>query len=428
MLWGACVINIRFVNIARFGELRRIYHWFTSMRAGIYILGMIAGTLAFGSVVSIDVYHSKVFYLLLISLCVNTLLCSGGRLWNIVRSADRLPAPQNCSFSFTELVRGKDPVMIYAALERIFRSAGFKMALQESNGQYILRGERGLLGAWGVWGAHVSIVLIAVGVLYGAYAGFDTTVMLTEGSSHTIRPGSENSFVLHFNKFSTSYYEDGAVSDWISDVTVERNGQTIAHQDIKVNHPLDFDGVKVYLASQGVSIQTRVLDNEHRILGSVEVASGDKMILPGTADMHIRILHYIPDYDPSRPMLSKSLQSNNPHIIYAISRDGAAEKRKAAPLHVPQLVDGESTLVMFSKVLPVVGLHVKYDPGLPYIWGGFGLLVFGICFCYYTPHRQLWVRILPENDGVRVVCCGRGSDLEIVREKIRCCLTGGSVH
>jgi cytochrome c biogenesis protein ResB len=125
-------------------------------------------------------------------------------------------------------------------------------------------------------------------------------------------------------------------------------------------------------------------------------------------------------------MVSKTQQPRNPYIIYAIQRDGKPEKRQAAPLNNPQPIDGGTLFVMFPQVVPVAGLHVKYDPGLLFIWAGFGLLVLGFYLNYYTPYRQVWVHMVRDKEGFMLTCAGRGRNLAIVQDKLRCSLTEGS--
>lgn len=387
------------------------------MRTGIFLLGIIACSLAIGSIVSQEIYHTPFFYVLLLSLCVNIILCSGGRLWKNRLAIAKLPDPQKCKFYTNEFVHGTDSVRIRAALEQILKAAGFKTTMQEDVGQYVLHGERGLIGAWGIFGAHMSVILIAAGVLYGAYAGFETTVSLTEGTNETIMQATEP-VELTLNKFQTLYYEDGTVAEWIADVTVEQNRQLIVRRDIKVNHPLTFSGGKIYLVSQGALIQTQILNKDNNISSNVEAAQGDEVGLPGSDGARVRILRYIPDYDPLQPLVSKTLQPRNSYIICAILRDGEPEKRRAIKLNDREVINEEASIV-FAKVLPVVGLHVKYDPGLPFVWAGFGLLILGFGFNYYMPHRQIWVYVTPENEGLVITCTGRGVDLSVIRDQIR---------
>lgn len=400
------------------GIISRVYRKFVSMRTGIYLLAAIGGSLAFCSFASIDLYHTPLFRLLLIILCVNTALCSLERLWRNRRAQNNLPGPQYCTFSFRETVSPPISAKV-TALKSMLEREGFNTSLHQENGKFsLLYGARNLSGLWGTCCAHFSIVFIAAGVLIGTQLGFETTITLTEGSSRNITPAGEQDLTLRLNGFSTLYYEDGTVSDWLCDLSIQRNGEAEVRREIRINHPLSIGLTKVYLASQGVLIHTRLLGSDGRPLRELETAPGEKVLLGGKV---LRVLRYIPDYDPLQPLLSKSQQPRNPYIIFILSGEREPEKPFAVPLNISQPLAGEATSLVFS-VVPVVGVHVKTDPGLPLVWGGFGLLLIGFFAVYYLPYRQIWLQFSQVKGRLEIVCAGSGPDLEKVQENIRCYL------
>jgi len=389
------------------------------MRTGIYLLGAMGGSLALGSFGSVDVYHTPLFQLLLIILCINTALCSLERLWRNRRGRNNLPGPQHCAFIFRETVSAPIAAQV-TALKSVLEGEGFKTALHQGDGKSLLYGTRNLSGLWGTCCAHFSMVFIAAGVLIGAQAGFETTITLTEGSSQNITYKGEQALVVRLNGFSTLYYEDGTVSDWLCDVSVQRKDEAEVRRVIRINHPLSVGLTKVYLASQGVLIHTRLLDGDGRPLMEWEGAPGEKAMLGGRV---LRILRYVPDYDPSQPMAGKSPQPRNPYIIYTLSGEYEPAKPVAVPVNVAQPLAGEAMSLVFS-VAPVVGVHVKADPGLPLVWGGFGMLLVGFFAVYYLPYRQIWLQFAQVKGRLEIVCAGSGPGLEKIEDKIRRCLKG----
>lgn len=397
------------------------------MRTGMYLLIAIVCSLVIGSMFSLDVYHTTFFYMLMICLCINTLLCSGRRFCNITRRAGN-PPPLKFDCQFSKNMAGDDIKPFSNVLKRMLESAGYKTAIKEEPGRYEITASRGLTGVWGMLAVHLSIVFIAAGALYGAYAGGDATVELTEGLSYEISDILARPFVLRLEKFRTEYYDNGMVSDWISTVAVEQNGRPVAHGDIKINEPLDFRGIKVYLASQGVLIRMQVLDRGGAILNDVQAYVGDEVGLAGAESRSVRILRYIPDYDPSQPMVSKSPHDRNPYIIFDLHREGLPEKRCAIPINEAQYVDDGDISIIFPRILPVAGLHVKYDPGLPFLWVGFGMLAGGFFLCSVASYCQVWIRMLEEDAGVTVSYAARGPGMSEIRDKIHRFLTEESEH
>ncbi len=48
------------------------------------------------------------------------------------------------------------------------------------------------------------------------------------------------------------------------------------------------------------------------------------------------------------------------------------------------------------------GLELAQDPGMNIVWIGSAMLVIGLCFMFYVPHRKLWVVLSPVGKGVEV--------------------------
>lgn len=388
------------------------------MRAGIWLLAAIAGSLAIGSLTSLDVYHASLFYLLLTALAVNTTLCSLGRLR---KNPPRITAgpPLLCR----EIVPGALPAEGCRALKTLLEGEGYKTAASTDGDKLILHGEGSLLRRWGSFSAHFSVVLVAAGVLYGAQAGFETTITLTEGSSQSVSWLANKALLLRLNALSTTYYADGTVSDWLCDLSAEREGKAAVRQEVRINHPLTFDHTKIYLASQGILIYAQVQDRGGQILCNLETAVGEPVTLPQTAGKVLRVLRFIPDYDPLRPMVSKSQQPRNPYIIYAVSGDHEEGKWLAAPVNEAQPLGNAASLI-FSFV-PAAGMHVKYDPGVSLVWSGFALLLAGLFVIYYLPYRTVRIEIYSGKDGLEIICSGSGADLESLRDKLHRCLNSG---
>ena len=45
------------------------------------------------------------------------------------------------------------------------------------------------------------------------------------------------------------------------------------------------------------------------------------------------------------------------------------------------------------------GLQVAQDPGMNVVWVGSAILVIGLCFMFYMPHRKVWLVVAPADNG-----------------------------
>ncbi|MDX8411293.1 MAG: cytochrome c biogenesis protein ResB [Mariprofundaceae bacterium] len=52
------------------------------------------------------------------------------------------------------------------------------------------------------------------------------------------------------------------------------------------------------------------------------------------------------------------------------------------------------------------GLQATNDPGMNTVWLGSAILVIGLCFMFYMPHRRLWVVFSPSDKGTEVTFAG----------------------
>jgi len=135
--------------------------------------------------------------------------------------------------------------------------------------------EKGYLRETGNLLFHVSLVALLVGIAVGSFYGFKGTVLVKEGdgfantvlSYDDVHPGRRFSpdrlvpFVVGLEQFTATYTDEGraltfdAALDW----SATPGGPTRPY-DLRVNHPLDVDGAKVYLIGHGYSVTVVVRD------------------------------------------------------------------------------------------------------------------------------------------------------------------------
>jgi cytochrome c biogenesis protein len=73
------------------------------------------------------------------------------------------------------------------------------------------------------------------------------------------------------------------------------------------------------------------------------------------------------------------------------------------------------------------GLQISKDPGVPFVWTGFVLIVFGLFVTFFSSHRRVWVRVVTKGDNVEISIAGQTNknlvglerDLDHLTEKIR---------
>lgn len=385
----------RTAALGRESWVRGKWKLFSSMQAGLVILGLIAISALFGIVYD-SLFTSCFFRALEGLLCFNLAFCSIRRCKklkdNRVDTADFLENGQ--SLENGNVVVALSQEQSANAARDMLLGLGYMVTEHKVEKGLVLCGERGRIALWGSLFVHISILLIAAGALIGGLFGFDTEVTLPVGSEYSVRLGAADNFTIRLQGFATERYQNGTVSDWISNVAVEKDRQQILVKEIKVNYPLSYNDVKIYQKSYGTALKYQVFDETGLLLKENVLSETENLTVDGAAGFIVKPMRYIPDYDNLNPMVSRSAESNNPYVLYVVYSAGREISWGAIP--VGAFLRLGSSSVRFLETVPLSVLEIKYDPGLPLIWLGFILLTGGFFASMYIKHTRLYLLITRE--------------------------------
>jgi len=355
-------------------------------------------TLGFG-----NLYHSWWFGSLLFFLCLNIACCSLSRLPVLWRDTFAPPVwPAAMSWQ-RECRLALPPDEVAQRMRQRLKQSGFRVWDIGTDRLYARKGQ---LAPWGTFLIHASILIIALGSFYGSMAGFQYSVLLAPGDSVTIGAGSYPApgcpFELRLNTFTTELYPNGQVSDWVSNLTVTRIGEDVLSQDVKVNHPFSYQGVSFYQASYSNLYEITQQATGHNAR-KLRLEEKQPIILDDRLGIAVVPLKYLPDFDPKRPMVSRSAQPLNPHVIYMAYSGGRPLGMNAVAIGNPLSIPGSPIELVFSAVQEASGLDVKHDPGLPLVFTGFSIMGAAF-FLSLLPHRRvIWAEIRPNAESTLLV-------------------------
>jgi len=252
--------------------------------------------------------------------------------------------------------------------------------------------------------------------MVGSLWGFrDSQFMLSEGATSAVPTKAGLSITL--NSFKDTYYPDtGAPSDYVSDVVLTRDGQTVAQQLVRVNEPLRFEDVSFYQAFFGPAAVVTVKDASGKILFSKGVPlawtssnGGNKVgtfSIPGQ-NLAVWVVATTGPNDPSVKPGQVAIE------LYA-SDTGNPIVQKSIDLGTPTTIEGLT--YTFDRETKYTGLNVAKDPGTPIVWIGCLLLVLGFMVRLFVPYRRIWGRLESRMDGgssLSIAAVGRrDSDLD----------------
>lgn len=387
---------------------------FTAMRTGMIFLFLLMAAAVIGTLIPPDptiavlgdVYHTWWFRLLGALVCLNMAACSARRLPALWRRTfygpDRVPAALRDMPLYRQVrfapAAGALPESV---AERL---AACRLRVRMAGGG--LYADCGRVAPWGALAVHGAVLMIAAGALYGSVYGYSSEIALPVGTSCEIEAGTisgiNSPFSIKLNGFDTVYYPNGTVSDWISDISIERGGAEVLRREVKVNHPLDYGGIKIYQYSYGTAIQTEITDTDG--LTAVQPVPESDIMKAGS--IAVRPVRYLQDVNSTMPAAFLPDQARGPHVLYIIYENGREAKWGAARLGETIFLGNGST-VRFAAKTPYSGIEIKRDPGIPLVWAGFMLLAAGFFVSLYTKRIRLWLVAAPGKGMIEIGGYGR---------------------
>jgi cytochrome c biogenesis protein len=241
--------------------------------------------------------------------------------------------------------------------------------------------------------------------LSDSLAGFTFDQPLPTGQSAVVYPrGTPHNISFRVNNFTSTFDpHTGLATDYVTDLSVYRDGQLVARSNhLRVNDPLTYNGIIFHQSSLIPSVtltvsdasgclvcaQSIILDQTGTVQGlQVDFARG--IPIAGTS-YTLTVLF------PHAPSLQLP-QVAHPFFIISIGTVGApATTNKAvARLQVGQTghsFDNQWAITVNNAAEATVLLVTK-DSGSPLIWPTSIILILSLCITFYFPQRRLWLRI-----------------------------------
>lgn len=315
--------------------LMKLYNFFSSMKTGLILLGLIGLTSALGSGLWPDIFSRTTFFkVLILLLFINMALCSGSQVKKFIKK------------------------------------------LNKSRGQ-----NRPLVRPTGILLLHIGILIILLGGALNSIYGQSAQMTIVEGKPGLVSDWIKTDKILaiKLDKFKIEYNNDGSPSQYYSRIRVLEQGKQSSYT-ISVNHPLKYGKVKAYQESFGYLIKAESeygTDKTKRIL-----AEGNGLTFPGT-QRTVKVYKYIPNFDPRYGMNSKTLRPDNPRVIFSVYEKGKLLGIGAARFGEEVAID-KGVTVRFNGTQMFSVLKIKTDPGLPVTIAGGLMLMIGVCLSLFV--------------------------------------------
>ena len=384
--------------------------------------------------------------------------CVLPRTFRLVGSARQLPpqAPRNLarlplSASYrTDLAPG-------AALESARQLlAGKRFRLRTGDGW--VAAEKGYLREVGNLIFHIALLALLGAVGLGGLFGYKANRLLVVGDSFAntvtaldqyrpgrlVSPADLQPFSVTLNNFSASYITSGGQrgqpSSFNAAVTYTAGpGQPVRHDSLRVNHPLDVDGVRLFIIGHGYAPVFRVTDGTGHVVynnpvpfipveqngltsdGVIKVPDASPtqlgfagVFLPTMVDVGGRLQSAFPAaLNPRVSLLAYAgnlgMNAGQPQSVYQLDTGGLRRLPIApsplAPGQSMKLPGGAGTIT-FTGYRQWISLAITYDPGqFPALVAGIAALA-GLLLSFLVRRRRVFARAYAGEDGTTVVDLG----------------------
>lgn len=353
------------------------------------------------------------------------------------------------------------------AIAQLLHDKGFKKVekVAEEEDAVYLFAEKGRISRWGMLVTHIGIIVFLTGAFIGSVFGIRGQIEIPEGEIrdyfYKFRQGSLSPsdeaiklpFAIKLNKFWLDYYDNpqfqGAVKSFNSQIEILKNNKKVMETVVKVNHPVEYEGYRIFQASYGKTGDIKSADivvvEFDKILSIMERGNqlNQKLISEKDEDKKAEyekqlrdLQREIDEYFTKAPrikytygqeylqfqgiqmkVLNQTLNYKNPMLVNQDIYDPIIVVEflyNGKDLRIPIIGNptvalsafekfgysqGFKYLMMIEKVEPryFSGLQISNFPGTNLIWIGTVIIVFGTMLAFYTVHRRVWVKI--QKDG-----------------------------
>lgn len=402
-------------------------------------------------------WFAAIYGLLLISL-TGCVLPRAARLWRVMRSDppaaprhfDRMPAGRRWTSATA-------PERVLAAAAEHLGRRRFRVVVRADS----VSAERGHLREMGNLAFHLSLLVLLVGVAVGSLYGFRGRVLVVEGGtfSNTVTqydefipgprmdPARLEPFSITLRRFTVRFQPDGPQRGAPRAFAAQLRYRTAPGSPprrtvVRVNHPLNVDGTKVFLTGNAYAPRFTVRGGDGRV-----AFSGPVTFLPTDGFFTSQGVVKVPDAQPAqlgfagvflptaavgrngpfsaspelldpRVLLTAysgdlGLDSGRPQSVYRLDTSGLTQFRDRGAPFVRALRVGESMTLpggagtlRFDGVSRAANFQIAHDPGKGISLVAFLLLLGGLMASLGVRQRRVWVRARPAGTGSTVEIAG----------------------
>ncbi|WP_375385012.1 cytochrome c biogenesis protein ResB [uncultured Microbacterium sp.] len=440
-----------------------------------------------------DVYSSAWFSAIYILLFISLIGCVIPRTqhhWKALRARPprtpaRLGRLEDHAESLVEIVPGQDAAATadeaIGLAEAQLKRAGYRVERYDSRGVLSVSAERGYIRETGNLVFHAALIGVLLAVAIGGGFTYTGQGVIIEGRTFVntmldytsfnpgrfVDPEQLTPYGLTLDQFSISYQPagtngEGQAGDFVAHLTTQLSGQPAQTGEVRVNHPLDIAGDRVYLMGNGYaptitirnaagdviyaeSVPFLPQDRNMTSVGVIKVTDGlpEQLGLVGffyPTEAELATGAFTSRYPALiNPVVTLNVYSGDlgindgtPRSVYTLDPTGmtqltggttGVDSIQLAPGETADLPNGYGTITFENEspagaegydgsVKRFVSLSVHRDIAAPWVLAFAVLALLGLMAALFVPRRRMWVKATREGSTVRIEYAGlaRGED------------------
>src|SRR5262245_2581295 len=420
-----------------------------------------------------DVFGSWWFALITTLLFVSLVACLIPRSRAMIRAARAKPihARELDSFpAFAERAVAIPPESAAGAAAAVLRRKRYRVELDAPGAS--VAAEKGALREIGSLAFHWAFLLLLIAVIVGKGTGYVGHATIVEGYGWTdarfnydgdLRTGrffggSFSGTQIQLHDFQDDFRTSGIPMDFRSQLTLSAPDGTSEHADVRINHPVVFNGIRIFQFGFGwapivrVERGDRVLFDGPIVLGQTTPPGGNPLAQPWTGFVKLSTLGPTlasavrphlgatadfralatgvpqPMTEANAPfmqyevwqgkLLDNSLASLDTRFMHrtasgligkgwtvdatrgcVISGTSGAIPASLAGVTCPDGGGPAALTMAFPELRQYTTLQISHDATVPWVLAAAILIVLGLLPALYVSRRKVWIRARPDGTG-----------------------------
>ena len=322
------------------------------------------------------VYINWWFLILLLILSICLISCTFTRQFPLFANSKDYFFKKNKS-SFLNLPFSVQVKNIYYLKENIInkiQNSSFYI-FQYGN---LVYGYRGLVGRISPILVHLSLIIILTGSSWGAFNNFKAQEILPKGEIFHIQNPIKIGNITVLPDLNTRVndfwveYDNNRIKQFYTNLSIlNSKGKEVKNQTISVNNPLRYQNIDFYQSDWnllGIRVKSDIASDKISEIPLFPLKDKTKAWITWIADKD----------EKSKALIFDQLQN-----VFSVYDD---QGKFIKSYSIGDIVGNKQVV----DIIPATGLQIKYDPSIPIIYGGFGLLMI-TAFLSYLPYTQIWM-------------------------------------